>query len=70
MSRRAYLLVSAAIFSSAPSGADRLRLERCDWRLERTDVAELGRHHCGGCPGLLRVQPCPTVCTKRLFQLN
>jgi hypothetical protein len=55
---------------SAPFGTDRLRLERGDWRLERTDVAELGRHHCGGCPGLLRVQPCPTVCTKSLFQLN
>ena len=55
---------------SAPSGTDRLWLERGNWRLERTDVAELGWTHRGWRLGLLRVQPCPTACSKELIQLK
>jgi hypothetical protein len=55
---------------SAPSGTDRLWLERGNWRLEHTDVAELGWTHRGRRLGLLRIQPCPTVCSKELIQLK
>ena len=55
---------------SAPSGTDRLWLERGNWRLEHTDVAELGWTDRGWRLGLLRVQPCPTVCSKELIQLK
>ena len=55
---------------SAPFGADHLRLERHAWQLERADVAELGCAHRDRRFGLLRVQPCDAVLTKRLLQLR
>jgi hypothetical protein len=52
---------------SAPSGTDRLWLERGNWRLERTDVAELGCTHRGRRVGLLRVQLAQQSARKNSF---
>ena len=65
-----WLQPSFSRWSPCSFGADRLRLERSYWRLERADMAELDRAGRDRRPSLLRVQPCPTTCPQELFQLN
>jgi hypothetical protein len=72
MSRRAYLLITAIIFSLIAL----LHLGRiifgwsAIWQLERAYVAELGSAHRDQRLGLFRVPPCDTALTKRPLRLR